>query len=318
MKRGGKTFICLLGGIALTMGARAITSDPTSAKHGESASSNASASSNTGDTPYSAIVDRNVFDLKDPPPPPKDLPPTNAPPPNVTLTGIMSMFGKKQALFMVQKTASPGKAPDAAASYIMCEGQRQEGLEVLEIDQKGAKVKIKNDGIVSTLTFEAAKPGPGGGAMNPPPHMGRGGFNPNYNPNAAPNAPMPTRPMRPPEMSQFSPQGAYNPAAMNQGGISAVGYGQGQPQQTGLSAEAQVAMSLAQQQQHAAEISQGKYPALPPIGGINMSPGADSGQQTPANENQNPQQKLPAWLQGRSTGSFGGGRGPMPQVPPTP
>ena len=44
----------------------------------------------------------------------------------------------------------------------MTEGQRQDGLEVLEINQKDSKVKIKNDGIVSTITFETPKAGAGG------------------------------------------------------------------------------------------------------------------------------------------------------------
>lgn len=323
MKRGGKTFICLLGGIALTMGAKAITGDPTSVKHGEAANPiTSTGTSSAGDSPYGAIVERNIFDLKDPPPPeaPKE---TNAPPPNVTLTGIMSILGKKQALFMVQKQAPPGKPgpPLSPESYIMMEGQRQDGLEVLEIDQKGSKVKIKNDGIVSTITFEVPKAGAGGqpapgGMMNSQPHMGRPGFNPNMNNPNAGTTPLPTRQIRTPDFSQYSQGaanqgnpynsgGAYSPqGAYNQGGISAVGYNQGfqgQQQQSPLTSEQQVALALAQQQQHAEDVSAGRFPSLPNMGGQNdQQPAASGAQQPAANSTPN---NMPAWMRARLTGS---------------
>jgi hypothetical protein len=301
MKRGGKMFICLAGGIALTMSAKAITGNPTSIKQAEAgipiAGTNSGGSTNdVGDTPYSAIVERNIFDLKDPPPPPPPME-SNAPPANVSLTGLMTIFGKKQALFMVQKQMAPGKgggAPPAAESYIMTEGQRQDGLEVLEIDVTGKKVKIKNDGTVSTITFEVAKAGGGGVPMNPTPHMGMGkpGFIPNY-PNT-PATPLPTRPIRTPDFSQYSPQGnsnpggaGYNPqAGYNPGGVSAVGYNQGQPQQQALSGDEQVAMFLAQQKAHAADEAAGRYPPAPPIPGITtpqqpVGSGQSGGEQFP-------------------------------------
>lgn len=121
--------------------------------------------------PYDVIVHRNVFDLMDPPPllPPKDD--TTPPPPNVELTGIMTILGDKRALFMVQDVTPPGKPPKSAESYILTEGQRQGVLEVLEIDAKNAKVKIKNDGIVSTITFEKSKSGASGAGRNPHQNM---------------------------------------------------------------------------------------------------------------------------------------------------
>lgn len=185
MKRSGKTFICLLSSFALATGVRAVTSDLGGIKHGEITSSIVS------DDSYGAIVRRNIFDLKEP-----DtnsfVPPVNPPPPNVTLTGIMTIFGRKQALFMVQKPASLGKPSDAPESSILSEGERQGGLEVLAIDQKGAKVTIKNDGIVSTITFEAPKPVASAPTNPPVAHMSRTGFRPNLDLNAAtPPPPIP-------------------------------------------------------------------------------------------------------------------------------
>src|SRR5262249_45052252 len=79
--------------------------------------------------PYQAILDRNVFGLKPPPPPGKseekkvDLAP-------ITLTGITTILGNKRALMNVQV---PGKT---AQPLILAEGQREGEIEVLEIDEK--------------------------------------------------------------------------------------------------------------------------------------------------------------------------------------
>ncbi len=191
MKRGGKTFVCLLSSFALALGAEAITSDLGIIKQGENARSLAGAHDGS-DAPYDAIVRRNVFDLRDPVPS-ND---TNAPPPllsDVKLTGIMTIFQRKQALFMVQKPVSAGKSPEPSESCILSEGERQGGLEVLGIDQKGAKVTIRKDGVVSTITFEAPKEAAAGGvAVNPPvAQMRRPGFRPNINRDAAAPPPLP-------------------------------------------------------------------------------------------------------------------------------
>lgn len=331
MSRRVKTFICILGAIALALGAKAITGDPTSMPHGETAPGAEISGKKAAESanPYDAIVERNVFDLKDPPDT-NAPPPTNEPPANVRLTGIMSIFGHTQALFMVQKSGQPGKGAEPEVSYILSEGQRQEGLEVVQIDAKAKKVKIKNDGIVSTLTFEVAKAGGPGGPhhdMTPgQPHMGKPGFAPNLNPTAGAGA-MPQRTIRTPQLGQASPQaggaspgganfgGGYNAnpygygnAGYNGGGVSGVGYNQnpGQPQ-SNLSAEEQVAMSLAQQQQHQEEIAAGKYPSLPQIPGLTGQPGqpteANNGQQT-TQTTQNPSSSLPAFLQPRTSPGF--------------
>jgi hypothetical protein len=97
--------------------------------------------------PYQGIVDRNVFGLKPLPPPGKpeekkvDLPP-------ITLTGITTILGNKRALMNVQ---SPGKPPKP---LILAEGQREDEIEVLEIDEKAGSVKISQSGTVIPLNFE--------------------------------------------------------------------------------------------------------------------------------------------------------------------
>src|SRR6185369_824073 len=117
--------------------------------------------------PYQAIVDRNVFGLKPPPPPGKpeekkvDLPP-------ITLTGITTILGNKRALMNVQ---SPGKPPH---SLILAEGQREGEIEVLEIDEKGGNVKVNQSGTVVPLNFEkngAKLPAAVPAVMTPPGHV---------------------------------------------------------------------------------------------------------------------------------------------------
>jgi len=141
--------------------------------------------------PYQAIVDRNVFGLKPPPPPGKpeekkvDLPP-------ITLTGITTILGNKRALMNVQ---SPGKPPN---SLILAEGQREGEIEVLEIDEKAGSVKINQSGTVVSLNFEknGAKLPAAVPAVMPVPGQ--------VNPVAAagtPQAPIPYVPGAPPPVS---------------------------------------------------------------------------------------------------------------------
>jgi len=153
------------------------------------------------DNPYNPVVERNVFDLHDPPPPPEPKP-TNAPPPNIHLTGITTILGKKQAYFMLQSAPVPGKPAGQDRYMTLSEGQRQDVLEVLEINPKSKMVKISNSGNVSTITFETNKiafsAATGGGAAgNAAAHLG--GPAPNAAPNYYPNTPasVPPRPMRP-------------------------------------------------------------------------------------------------------------------------
>ncbi len=286
--------ICLWCGFALTAGVKAVANTPTTDDgNGESGSA--------GDNPYTAIVERNVFDLKPPVKPGKTDEKTNTPPLNIRLTGITSILGNKRALFMVQEGSAPGKGgqQNKEESYIMTEGQRQGALEVLEIDEKAETVKVKNDGVVSTIPIEVPKvaSAPGGPGGNLPGSKGQhagqaGGFGrPGINPDTGNGAiRLPTRALRTapgPSQTGFSPASAYQggllqggispQVALSTGGATPVTLTPGAasatptlatPGQPGLSAEEQVIIAEAQQQMHQAEIQAGRFPTLPPIPGV--------------------------------------------------
>jgi len=124
----------------------------------------AGASPISSGNPYHQIVERNVFGLR-PPQPPGVVPPP-APLPKVMLTGITTILGDKRALLKIQIPAQPSR-PAKAESCVLAEGQRDGLIEVLEINEKTAQVKLDNSGTVSVVTFE--KPGPTPPAVAPPP-----------------------------------------------------------------------------------------------------------------------------------------------------
>jgi len=149
MKFGGKAEICLLMGVLLSASAIAVTSVG-------------------ADSPYGAIVERNVFNLHAPPPPvnPADLI-KKTPPPKITLTGITTILGRK-VTFLTTPPVKPGGPPD---SVMLTEGQALNDIEVKRIDEKAGIVEVINHGEPQTLDFDhdGAKPTgapPGGG---PPP-----------------------------------------------------------------------------------------------------------------------------------------------------
>jgi hypothetical protein len=131
--------------------------------------------------PYEAIVDRNIFGLRPPTPPP--APPENKPPPgNITLTGITTILGNKRALLHVSTPARPGEAAKEE-NFMLTEGQRDGNIEVLEIDERAGSVKVNNAGQVTTLSFEkngaklmaSAAPTTAAGGTVPMPIPGPGG-----------------------------------------------------------------------------------------------------------------------------------------------
>ena len=147
MTHGRKTLLCLLGGLSVC----ALT---------------VSTLGNTGENPYKAIVDRNVFGLKPPPPPvdPNLEAAAKNPPPKITLTGITTILGNKRALMKTPPAAvKPGEQP-REQSYILSEGQRDGDMEVVQIDEKTGSVKLVYAGTPITLTFEkdGPKAAPGG------------------------------------------------------------------------------------------------------------------------------------------------------------
>jgi hypothetical protein len=139
MNRCGKILICLAGWLAL---AAVVYADDVVLP---------------GD-PYATVVARNIFGLN--PPPPLDANPQDAnPPPKITPNGIMSIFGQLQVLFKVAGTSRPGGPPPTDESYILSEGQRQDDIEVVKIDEKNSIVTFNNHGETQELPLVVTMPG---------------------------------------------------------------------------------------------------------------------------------------------------------------
>jgi hypothetical protein len=104
------------------------------------------------ENPYRHIYERNLFGLRPPTVIHKTEPPAVLPS-NVILTGITTVLGAKRAFLEITLPAKP-PLPAKQQSCILSEGQREENVEVLEIDPKAESVKVSNSGTVMTLTFE--------------------------------------------------------------------------------------------------------------------------------------------------------------------
>jgi hypothetical protein len=104
--------------------------------------------------PYAVVVTRNIFGLN--PPPVVD---PNAvvvePPVKIIPNGIMTILGQLQVLFKV--AAKPG-SKDKDANYILTEGQSQDDIEVVKINEKAGSVTFNNHGIVQELPLIVASP----------------------------------------------------------------------------------------------------------------------------------------------------------------
>ena len=188
----------------------------------------------TMDQPYKVILTRNVFGLKPVPPPPEPPKPDEGPPPNIKLTGLISLTSPKKAMFVVTPV---GKA--APIYLTVNEGEHSDGdlIEVLEIDEQNGTVKIAMNGVTSTLDFVnngikspvalAAPTGPAGqpSILGMAPPGGQGGLGGGGAPiqfkekpatpatlgtaPASPTSPIPTRSLRVPPTQ---PQSQLGPA----------------------------------------------------------------------------------------------------------
>ena len=125
------------------------------------------------DKPYTSIVSRNIFGLVPiPVVDPASLLPPPEPPPKITPNGIMTIFGRLQVLFKVAVKPPPGQ-PQKDASYVMNEGERQDEITVLKIDNKAGVVTFDNHGTVQELSLVPATSSSGYPA---PPGAPRGGM----------------------------------------------------------------------------------------------------------------------------------------------
>jgi hypothetical protein len=167
MKRMGKVAVCLAGMLALNAGLHA----------GDGVSP---------DNPYASVVARNVFGLN-PITATTNNTPDDAQVPKITPNGIMSIFGQLQVLFKVAVPAKPGQ-PAKDESYILSEGQRQDDIEVVQIDEKSSVVTFNNHGIVQELPLAKVN---APAISTPAPGPGRP-----FSPNASPNVDTSRNPAR--------------------------------------------------------------------------------------------------------------------------
>jgi hypothetical protein len=115
--------------------------------HGQSLPANLT----SGNNPYSPIAARNIFGLM----PIPTNPPVNAaliaPPAKITPNGIITIFGGAQVLFKVLSSPVPGQPASSEQSYILGEGESQDGIEVQKINMESAIIIFDNHGTIQEL-----------------------------------------------------------------------------------------------------------------------------------------------------------------------
>jgi hypothetical protein len=124
---------------------------------------------------YNQIPKRNLFGLHEPVP--QVVEPPKLQLPRIVLNGIATM-GSKLAFLKVQTPPKPGEQQQAEQSFTLTEGQREGGIEILQINEKAGTIRVNNFGTEMTVGFDkdaekVAKTPPaapnlaGGRAMNP-------------------------------------------------------------------------------------------------------------------------------------------------------
>lgn len=106
--------------------------------------------------PYQAIIERNPFGLKPPPPPVEAAAPVPITPPGkVILTGITTIFGSARALLEITEQEA-GKTA-TTRKPILHAGERDGSVEVVSIDVEKSLVRVRNGNIETNLGFEVPK-----------------------------------------------------------------------------------------------------------------------------------------------------------------
>jgi hypothetical protein len=106
------------------------------------------------DNPYAQIATRNVFALDKSASVSSTTSNPAEPLPTIAPNGIMSVFGSAQTLFKV--TDSQSGQPAGEKSYILGEGQREDDIKVVRIDEKNSVVTFDNHGTIQELPLVAA------------------------------------------------------------------------------------------------------------------------------------------------------------------
>jgi len=192
----------------------------------------------SADSRYAPIVERNVFGLKPMPPPVDTSKDAEPPPSNITLTGIITLGGKR-ALMTTPPTGGKPGVPATPESYILKEGERQGSIEVISIDEVNFVVKVRNAGQEQTLDFKNNGPKLAAGAPAAPPpgapgtKPGQPGFNPGAIARPMPMPmPMPTgvpTPMPSFDRNVRTPSAANTGTAYQGGGPNYAGQGAALP-----------------------------------------------------------------------------------------
>lgn len=98
--------------------------------------------------PYTTIVQRNVFALREPVPPPAPMPLPPQDTPELVLTGIADFRTVKWARLT---RAEPGKPP---RHYTLAARQRADNLEVLDINADTDTVRVRDGSAEIVLSFD--------------------------------------------------------------------------------------------------------------------------------------------------------------------
>ena len=250
MVRGGKILMCVLSGLLPAVSARAAAAGPQ-------------------ESPFQAIVERNVFNVHPAPPPSNATP---APPrAKITVTGILTIFGDNRAVMKVQFPAGAG-GPAHEKSLYLPEGQGQDGIDVLTVDVKAGTVNVNNGGTIETLDIAKNGEKPSQGAppitlpmpANPVPLPAISSIAPPASPASSGNSRLPTRTLRLPANYGGAPGGGGIGGGMGviAGGVPAGSTANQNASQ--MTAEQQMLMIEANRELTKDQVLAGKLPPLPP------------------------------------------------------
>jgi hypothetical protein len=102
---------------------------------------------------YKQIPTRNLFGLHEPEQPRvEEVKPQL---PTIVLNGITTItMGNKLAFLKVQSPPKPGQQQQIEQSFMLTEGQRESGIEMLQIDEKAGTIRVNNSGTEMTIGFD--------------------------------------------------------------------------------------------------------------------------------------------------------------------
>lgn len=253
-----------------------------------------SAASPGKDNPYAVIAERNAFELR-PPPEPKPEPPPPKPKLDIKFTGISTMSGEIKAYFM-----AAGKGKEKPKYYCLGQGERQDQLEVIQIDKELGKVKVKNAGLEGLLTLaeDGVKKPPA--PANPPPQpasavAGSGGANQRNvsNKTTARNAQAQAGVPPPPTVAQRnqgnassrtgrSGNASVSSNSRNSANVPARAIRTREENTSTVTKEQSEVLMEVMREMHQEDIATGQFPPLPPTSITPPSPGNQQQQQAPS------------------------------------